>query len=134
MSYYIGWIVSSGNTQYLTLSKVVLKDGITDIICSMVINANFTWKIVVGKKELKSSLAPFDILTQRVVSVSGVIEVVRYIESCHLCVGNNDKRYFELQAARKGKFMDSTGIAFIYGSHAIISYLLTFRIKTGCLL
>lgn len=50
-----------------------------------------------------------DALPQALTSVSNVLKAIEMLESLQFCTGNNDVSYFCLQAARKGRFMDSTG-------------------------
>ena len=64
---FTSWILLSGwfemaDTEYFILSKLCLKEDIPHILCSIVIDSNFTWKILVGSEELKSSMATFFLL------------------------------------------------------------------------
>lgn len=57
----------------------------------------------------------FDIpLPQSLSSVSLVMKVVCFLETCGFCMGNEDDKYFCLQETRNGIFMDSTGKLHIY--------------------
>ena len=41
--------------------------------------------------------------------MSSIRDVIKLLDSLHFCIGNADEKYFPLQDARKGVFMDSTG-------------------------
>ena len=43
--------------------------------------------------------------------MSSIRDVIKLLDSLHFCIGNADEKYFPLQDARKGVFMDSTGTA-----------------------
>ena len=42
-------------------------------------------------------------------SVSRITELLERLDKAKLCFGNPDEKYFGMQAARKGRFMDSSG-------------------------
>ena len=46
-------------------------------------------------------------------AMSEIETVLKYINSCSICVGNDDERFKLLVLHREGKFMDSNGKAFI---------------------
>ena len=46
----------------------------------------------------------------KIISVSSLLETVTSIKSSLFCFGNEDSRFFPLQAERHGKFNDASGI------------------------
>ena len=46
-----------------------------------------------------------------------VSSLLQAIDTCHYCNGNEDERFFPLQAARKGVFKDASGNIYLYSLH-----------------
>ena len=69
------------------------------------INEDFSWSLTSLGNVIKSCLHQFN----RITTVVILDNVIRFLESCHFCSGNEDKKYFPIQAKRKGLFKDSSG-------------------------
>lgn len=71
---------------------------------------SFEWTLQVGAGKIESDRKPLSALPQMLTTVSAVVSVMKGMDSFRFCPGNEDERYFPIQAARKGVFKDSTGI------------------------
>ena len=57
---------------------------------------------VIGLKDIR--------VPNKIISVSSLLETITLINSSSFCCGNEDSRFFPLQAERHGKFNDASGI------------------------
>ena len=97
----------AGMTDKLVLSKMESRDDTVITLYSLTIRESFSWFVTLSGHVLPTSaLAEFD---DKLSTVCGVHEVLSYLDSCTLCVGNPDEKYVCLSEARKGVFMDSSG-------------------------
>lgn len=76
------------------------------ILLNLEICEDFTWVVRSQGNmiELSDTSLPSTLTT-----VACVVEAVKFLQSCHFCCGNEDKRFYPLQAERKGMFKDITG-------------------------
>ena len=49
-------------------------------------------------------------LPQTIAFMTDLKQVIDFIDACSVCIGNNDQKYAPLVIARKGNFMDVTGM------------------------
>lgn len=70
---------------------------------------NLTWSLQIGRQQLKSNSKQLCALPQTLSSVSSVRLSVKGLESMQFCTGNEDSKYFPVQAARKGIFKNPSG-------------------------
>lgn len=61
---------------------------------------------------MESSRRLLSSLPQFITTVSSVLRVIEGIDSFSFCRGNEDEKYFSVQASRKGVLRDSTGTLF----------------------
>ena len=94
----------------LNFSKLATINDCTQLVFSLFMDSDFKWRVNAGDKVITSSDSILTFLPQHLVSVNEIVTVVKFLDSCKLCIGNADTRYFPLQERRKGKFMDTTGI------------------------
>ena len=81
-----------GETAKITRSLTVLKD--------------FEWFAdAFGNRVPKFAEFP-----EKITTVSGFCGAVSHLDGCVICVGNPDKKFGPLVEARKGSFMDSSGM------------------------
>ena len=73
------------------------------------ISNDFTWTVrsLGNLVELKDKTI---MCSPRITSVEILVNVINFLTTCHYCCGNEDEKYFSIQADRKGVFKDVTGI------------------------
>ena len=69
---------------------------------SVQITGGFEWTMQIGGDKIGSDREPPSTLPQVLTTVSAVMRVIVGIDSLKFCPGNEDERYFPIQAARKG--------------------------------
>ena len=99
------------NSCTITISRVEGGEEINPvhISCSIAVSSNLTWHAVVKGKVLSSNVGHFSALPQTIVSLRDVLTVLECVDSLTLCVGNRDKKFHPLIAARKGSFRNQSG-------------------------
>lgn len=70
------------------------------------ITDTFTWTVRVQSKSVDISCTPLAHFPCTLRSVITVSEVIQSLDSSHFCIGNEDSKFFPLQEARKGVFLD----------------------------
>ena len=80
---------------------------------SVTINGDMSWEATVLGTKLLPSSETFSSLPQVVRVVADIETVLNFVNSCSVCVGNPDEKYEPLVSCSKGKFMDSSGKAFV---------------------
>lgn len=70
---------------------------------------DLAWSLQIGQHRIDSHSKQLGALPQTLLSPTDVKRSIDGLESLHFCTGNEDARYFPLQAARKGVFKDSSG-------------------------
>ena len=93
----------------IVLSKVEALDERVELTRHITIDADFLWYLSVGDKKFPSDSKLLDSLPRMISSVSDIEDVIKFVDSCMLCIGNPDDKYRVLISARKGVFMDSSG-------------------------
>ncbi len=69
---------------------------------------DFSWRLLLAGHPCEEPL-DFLQLPQKLHTVQDVRKVIDNLNGLQLCAGNDDDRYFTIQAARKGTFKDHTG-------------------------
>lgn len=92
------------------LSKVETRSESVVISRNLTIESNFEWNICIGDKKLLSSSPPINSLPCKITSLSVLKTVIQFVNSCEICAGNPDEKFRGLISARKGKFMDASGM------------------------
>ena len=91
----------------VVLSKLDTSRPVPDVRCSIVISATFTWSAYLyGKKVSPSFCQLLSNTTTLLHSVTAVVALARCLDESHVCIGNGDKKFEELQKTRKGVFLD----------------------------
>ncbi len=75
----------------------------------MEVTEELTWSILIGRQQIESHSKQLGALPQALTSVANVRRSIEGLEALKFCTGNEDSRYFPVQAARKGVFKDPTG-------------------------
>lgn len=105
-----GWVDTSPvPIVLLLLTKVVVFDGVPRVKFSIEVKGELDWSVLIGGSSLSSQCDVLSALPSCLCSVTNVRKVIDGLESLHYCTGNEDQKYFSVQAARKGVFKDSTG-------------------------
>lgn len=105
----VGWTCISEQTQVtdrVVLSKMELHEETVTVTRTLTILNNFEWFVSVFGHKLPTSLAEFP---GKISTIAGLQEVLWYLDSCVVCIGNSDQRFVCLSDERKGVFMDSSG-------------------------
>ena len=90
----------------VVLCRISVNDGTVMIAASLSILVDFTWQVVIeGRK-----IPPQHFGSVAVNCVSGVVELLRFIDTRMICCGNDDDKFLGLVNARKGKFKDNAGM------------------------
>lgn len=97
----------------------------------MQVTDEFEWRMQIGQHRISSDRKPLSTLPQLLTTVSALRRVIEGVESLKFCPGNEDDKYFSVQAARKGIFKDSTGKICMKKLCLKLFYLI--RIKSGCI-
>ena len=105
-----GWTsaVVNGN---LILIKV--RSGTADestVLYLVTVSVDFTWRVRRGEREVPRECELLIASPELLRSVEAVTQIIQILDSCKLCVGNEDECFSELIAWRGGKFMDRSGI------------------------
>ena len=79
------------------------------ISISMIICIDLSWHVRVHGHMLHASCPPLSSLPQTITSVDNVRRVLKYLNSCTVCIGNSDEKYIPLIRPRKGNFMNIAG-------------------------
>lgn len=110
----LGWITPPIVTQSSSrLCFVKCEEGTSgnfQLSLSVTINADMSWEASVQGHKLLSSCDVFLSLPQVVRTVSDIKTVLHYVDSCSICMGNDDKKFEPLVSSRKGNFMNSSGM------------------------
>lgn len=75
----------------------------------LVMDRQIHWSVHTEQQVKQSGHTSLATMPQQLSTVSDVGETLQFLQSYHVCTGNEDENYFILQAARKGIFMDFTG-------------------------
>jgi len=76
---------------------------------SVTVNADLSWEATVLGYKLLPNSDVFSALPPVIRAVPDIEAVLKYINSCSICAGNDDKRFKPLVSYREGKFIDSNG-------------------------
>jgi hypothetical protein len=79
------------------------------LFCTLEVLADHCWKFRIQGKQIDLSHTHLNYLPSKLQSAAAVSNLLQAINSCCYCSGNEDKRFFPLQASRKGMFMDASG-------------------------
>ena len=111
-SLLLGWITPStqSSNRQCFIKCEEDKSGNFQLSLSVTINTNMSWEASVQSHKLLSSCDVFSSLPQVVQTVSDMKTVLHYVDSCAICIGNNDEKFEPLVSSRKGNFMDSSGM------------------------
>ena len=108
----LGWITlptqSSCRQCFVRCEEDIL--GNFQVSLSVTINPDMSWEASVQGHKLLPSCGVFSSLPQVVRTVSDIKTVLHYVDSCCICVGNDDEKFEPLVSSRKGNFMDSSGM------------------------
>ena len=148
----LGWVdATTADRCKLTLAKVDAVDGVTQVIANvtphvahaydcysciqvkfaMEVKEDLSWTLQVGKRRIASDNIPLAALPQTLNSVSKVRRLIEGLETLKFCTGNEDEKYFPVQAARKGLFKDPTGVISCVFKKQIVTICNSCRISTG---
>ena len=70
---------------------------------------DFSWSFHIHGKSLDLTRTHLDPQPKKLQSAIALSSLLMAIDSSHYCTGNEDERFFPLQAARKGVFKDASG-------------------------
>ena len=101
--------------------------GDFQISMSLVVNIDMSWEVTVLGSKLPSSCAILSSLPQIIGSMSHIKSILAYVDSCSVCIGNNDEKFHSLVTSRDGDFMDSSGMIWLLLVHY---YKFTIREKS----
>ena len=102
----IGWSIEAG-LKRVVLSQFDSSHSVPDDRCCLVISAYFTWSAYVYGKEVSRNLCQLlSHTTDLLHSVSAVTALLKCLSESHVCIGNGDDKFQELQQTRKGVFLD----------------------------
>ncbi len=92
------------------LLLIILNDNThLQVFFSLKVSVDLFGGILVAGHCLPSDAELLAALPQNLNTVRDVKKVIDGLDSLQLCTGNDDERYFSIQAARKGVFKGSTG-------------------------
>ena len=91
----------------------------------MEVKEDLSWTLQVGERRIASDNIPLAALPQTLNSVSKVRRLIEGLETLKFCTGNEDEKYFPVQAARKGLFKDPTGvISCVFKKHKLSLFVI----------
>lgn len=96
---------------------------------TMEVTEELTWSLQIGQQRVESRSKHLGALPQVLTSLSNVRHSVEGLESLHFCTGNEDSKYFAVQAARKGVFKDPTGACYLPVYYKFVIVIFTHRIN-----
>lgn len=100
---------------------------------SIEVKGELDWSVLIGEGRLSSDCSVLAALPHSLSSVTNVRKAISRLESLHYCTGNEDEKYFSVQAARKGVFKDSTGKTCVTGVKIYVYLLLHYRSECCCI-
>ena len=102
---FVGWVLvteSVAITRAITFSKLEYVDGTMQLICSLKINEDFTWTVVMNGIDVSTAFT----FSTKIQSVSALQDAVNAIDCCSICTGNDDDKYSSL---KDDSFMNAQG-------------------------
>ncbi len=112
-----GWVnvsrqISVEGLQTLALFKPVAQKPTAsqEAFLSLRIADDFSWKLLLSGRHIPFTDCPLlETLPSVLCSVAKVDEVVRCLDSCKICIGNNEEDFLTLARQRKGTFKNQSG-------------------------
>ena len=105
-----GWVKATAeeDSDQIVISKLEKKDGYSQL--GVVIDCDLHWHVHLVSQKIASSSFPLSNLPQVISSASDVQKIVKYLDTCTICIGNDDEKYGALLPSRNGVFMDASGL------------------------
>jgi len=73
------------------------------------VNVDLSWEATVLGIKLLPCSSVFSALPQVIKAVTDIEAVLNFVDSCTLCMGNDDEKFEPLVSSREGRFMDING-------------------------
>ena len=109
-------VLSEGWTSAVVNGSLVLikvHSGTADestVLYLVSVSVDFTWRVRRGESEVPRDCELLIGSPELLQSVEAVTQILQLLDSCKLCIGNENECFSELIAWRGGKFMDRSGI------------------------
>ena len=103
-------VVRSANALQLCRMESGCGDGPPKVSICLEVKENLEWSVYVWSKKLNNALHPL-LRSQptKIKSVDGVQSLLKVIEGCTICRGNDDDKFDSLVRKHKGAFNDPMG-------------------------
>jgi len=128
---FIGWFIGNQQQDSICLFKCGVVSGYLVIQVSVTVYYNLSWLLHISKSKVQPNHQLLDGLPKIIGSVLDLNRILDFLNAVNLCTGNDDDKYRELIKARKGNFMDPSGLLKSVYTYLHVS---TFRKEHGCLL
>ena len=76
---------------------------------SIVIHSDLSWHALANGCKVPSNNPELSMKHQVIASVTDVQDIIDFLDSCTVCVGNDDAKYAALVTDRNGTFVDVSG-------------------------
>jgi hypothetical protein len=100
-----GWWIEVHAESLITISKIIVDHGLT---MKIIIHGNFEWAIQINNEEFPNYSFP-QFQEKKISNVRKVSQLLTNADNSHLCIGNPDRKSFEIRDERKGQFLDKSG-------------------------
>jgi len=107
-----GWINTTSQLSSSTLCLVKLgcsHAGEPEVVKSLIVQDDLTWYINVKTQRINSNRTILATLPQSVNSLSCLNEILAVVDTCTMCLGNDDENFRVLVTAKKHGFTDASG-------------------------
>lgn len=92
----------------IVLARFCMDEDQLIIAASLTLRDGFTWSVHIRGQRIPTEA--HDSVPSSIASPSAVEGLLGYIDDCDICCGHPDPKFLPLLEARKGKFMDSSGM------------------------
>ena len=110
----IGWIDATKQVAVsgeLVFCRLETKQSTLTASFSLHVQDNFQWHLSVHGQQLRTMSCPLvEQLPSTLKSIANIEQVLTLVNSAKVCEGNPDEKFRSLSVARKGRFMDATGV------------------------
>ena len=110
----IGWIDATKQVAVsgeLVFCRLETKQSTLTASFSLHVQDNFQWHLSVHGQQLQTISCPLvEQLPSTLKSIANIEQVLTLVNSAKVCEGNPDEKFRSLSVARKGRFMDATGV------------------------
>lgn len=110
----IGWIDATKQVAVsgeLVFCRLETKQSTLTASFSLHVQDNFQWHLSVHGQQLRTISCPLiEQLPSTLKSIANIEQVLTLVNGAKICNGNPDEKFRSLSVARKGRFMDATGV------------------------